>query len=57
MGKLENNIQTIFNFPDRKTSLKILDHILNARVEEAYNILSGFYKVPKIKVICDEKGG
>ena len=46
-------MQTVFNYPDEETSLKILDLTLEGKVEEVYDILSNFYHVPRIRVIYD----
>ena len=48
--------QTVFNYPDKDTSLKILDLIFNDRTEDAYDILSEFYHVSKISVIHEPEG-
>ena len=47
--------QTVFSYPDSETSLKILDLIFAGRTQEAYDILSGFYYVPKVKVNIDRE--
>lgn len=49
-GKME---QTVFNYPDEKTSTEVIDLIFSGKLEEAYGILSGFYHVPEVMVICD----
>ena len=49
--------QTVFNYPDKDTSLKVLDLIFNDRTEEAYDILSEFYHVPGVSVIYEPEKG
>ena len=47
--------QTVFNYPDKEISLKVLDLIFIGKTEEAYDILSGFYHVPKLGVKYDNE--
>ena len=49
-------MQTVFNYPDKETSLKILDLIFHDKTEEAYDILSEFYHVRRISVIYEPEG-
>ena len=46
--------QTVFNYPDSKTSLEIIDLIFDGKIQEAYDILTDFYGISvRLKVKCD----